>query len=99
MNKLRRIFNPTPEEELEDLVNFKTRWVDNLRKERGCSTCNNCEHIYNYSAFVTAEECICTAGLECDTVLFRVKNCPRWEYRDDIDKRIEELKEIINGVE
>ena len=98
MNKLRRMFNPTPEEELEDLIDFKTRWVDDLRKKRGCSTCNNCKHVNDYPAFVTAEECICTAGLECDTVLFRVENCSKWEVDDSIDKRMAELKEIINGM-
>jgi hypothetical protein len=49
-----------------------------FKKEQGCSTCKNCKHIINYPAFVTAEESICTVGLECDTVTFKVKNCPKW---------------------
>jgi len=46
--------------------------------ERGCATCRWCKHVYDYPAFVTAEECICTAGLECDTVLFSIKDCKEW---------------------
>ena len=49
-----------------------------FKSERGCSTCKNCKHVYNYPAFVMAEECVCEAGLECDTVLFRVKDCESW---------------------
>lgn len=48
------------------------------KEKKGCSTCKNCEHAYNYPAYVTAEEYVCRAGLECDTVLFTVKNCPKW---------------------
>jgi hypothetical protein len=52
--------------------------------KRGCSTCKHCKHVNDYPAFVTAEECICMAGLECDTVLFSVKNCKKWvgEYEE-----------------
>ncbi len=49
------------------------------KKDKGCSTCKNCEHIHNYPGYVTAEESICRVGLECDTVCFTVKNCPKWE--------------------
>lgn len=54
------------------------RLHDEQKNEKGCSTCKNCEHIYNYPAYVTVEECICKVGLECDTVCFSVKNCPKW---------------------
>lgn len=36
------------------------------------------EHVCNYPSYVTAEESICRAGLECDTVCFTIKNCPKW---------------------
>ena len=45
---------------------------------KGCSTCKNCKHTKDYPAYVTAEECECTAGLECDTVNFTVKDCESW---------------------
>lgn len=48
------------------------------KSDRGCSTCKNCEHKYNYPNYVISEECVCTIGLECDTVYFTVKNCPKW---------------------
>ena len=56
-----------------------------LKSKQGCSTCKNCKHVYNYPAYVTAEECICEEGLECDTILFEVKNCERWvsKYEND----------------
>lgn len=49
-----------------------------LKDKKGCSTCKNCKHVYLYPPFVTAEECECTVGLKCDTVLFSVENCPKW---------------------
>ena len=52
-----------------------------LAKKRGCSTCGHCRRVINLPGFVTGEECVCDAGLQCDTVLFNVKDCPRW--RDD----------------
>lgn len=54
---------------------------DEQKKEKGCSTCKYCEHIHNYPGFVTAEECICSVGLRCDTVYFTIKNCPKWAGR------------------
>lgn len=74
---LRRIFNPTKEEQEEDRQKCKELHYE-LAKEKGCSTCKHCVHVRNYPAFVTGEECECSAGLECDTVLFSVKNCPEW---------------------
>lgn len=46
--------------------------------DKGCATCKNCKHVREYLAYVTGEECVCMAGLECDTVLFSVKNCEKW---------------------
>lgn len=51
-----------------------------LAKEQGCSTCKHCKPTGRYYPnYVTAEHNYCDAGLECDTVLFTVKNCPKWE--------------------
>lgn len=77
-NKLRRIFCPTPEEQKEDFERYK-KLHDELAREKGCSTCKYCVRVRHYPGFVTGEECECTAGLKCDTVLFSVSNCPKWE--------------------
>ena len=77
-NKFRRIFNPTPEEFAEDMKKYKKLHYK-LAKDKECSTCKNIKHIISYPGFVTAEECECTVGLKCDTVLFSIKNCPKWE--------------------
>lgn len=79
-NKLRRIFCPTEEEQLEDLKQH-LMLHEKLKVKKGCSTCEYCMHVRNYPGFVTAEECECTAGLECDTVLFSVENCPKWKEK------------------
>lgn len=80
-NKLRRIFSPTPEDQEEIFQNL-LKWHNNRKKERGCSTCKHCIHVINYPGFVTAEECECDAGLECDTVLHSVKKCPKWQEKE-----------------
>lgn len=54
------------------------RLYNKYKKEKGCSTCKNCKHVVDYPGFVTAEESVCTVGLKCDTVTFKVKNCPKW---------------------
>jgi hypothetical protein len=54
------------------------RLYDEQKGNKGCSTCKHCEHIQHFPANVTAEESICRAGLECNTVLFSVKDCPKW---------------------
>lgn len=77
---LRRIFLPTEEEKQEDLNRYK-KIHDELKVKKGCSTCKHCIHVIDLPGFVTGEECECDAGLECDTVLFSVENCPRWEER------------------
>lgn len=74
-NKLREMFETTPEQ-LEYLRNIHNE----VAKKRGCSTCKWCvpdtEHYY--PNWVTAERSKCLKGLECDTVLFSVKNCPEY---------------------
>lgn len=77
-NKLRRIFSPTPEEREENLRKYRNLFND-LKQKKGCSTCKHCVHVADYPDFVTAEECECKAELQCDTVLFTVKNCEKWE--------------------
>lgn len=54
------------------------RLYDEQKEDRGCSTCKHRLHAYKYPSYVTAEESVCTVGLECDTVNFTVKNCPKW---------------------
>ena len=77
-NSLRRLIAPTPEERAEDWARYKAIH-DEVAKEKGCSTCKYCVKVKSYPDFVTAEECECKVGLECDTVLFSVKNCAKWE--------------------
>ena len=48
------------------------------KADKGCSTCKHCKHMYHYPNYIIAEDCICKVGLECDTVCFSVKNCPKW---------------------
>lgn len=78
MNRLRSMFYPTTEEAAA--LNQRMKKIfDEAAKSRGCSTCENCRHVVDYPGFVTGEENECTVGLECDTVLFRVKNCPQYK--------------------
>lgn len=71
-NRLRCLFcEEYQQEEFDSLYN-------EYKKDKGCSTCKNCKRVNNFPGFVTAEECVCEEGLNCDTVLFAVKNCPKW---------------------
>lgn len=76
----RRLFNPTPEEKEEDEKRAR-KVYDECAKERGCSTCWNCKRVKRFPGFVTAEECICIVGRECDTVMFKVKHCEKYKQR------------------
>lgn len=78
-------FRPT-EEQRKKLKEFYNQIFEEQVKEKGCSTCKHCRHIKDYPGYVIAEENECVAGLECDTVLFSVKNCPKWEKCDRTDK-------------
>lgn len=75
-NKLKCLFNCKEyvAEEVKELY-------DKQKVNKGCSTCKYCAHDHNYPGFITGEECVCNAGLKCDTVLFSVKNCPKWVGR------------------
>ena len=57
-----------------------------FKHEKGCSTCKYCRHIIDYPGFVTGEECLCEAGLACDTVSFSIQNCPKWIGIYEVDK-------------
>lgn len=80
MYSFRRIFNPTEEEKRQDYEFFKSIHKASARM-KGCTTCENCVQVQSLPGFVTGEECECMAGLECDTVLNTVKNCPKWKER------------------
>ena len=81
----RRTFNPTPEEEAEDRAKYMAMF-DKLAQKKGCSTCKNTYRVKRLPGFVTGEECICKAGLECDTVMFKVKNCKKYEKAEPFEK-------------
>ena len=72
MNKLREIFN-------KSFDNKSYQIHKQLAENRGCSTCKHCIHVFNYPSYVTGEECECDVGLQCDTVLFSVTDCEKWE--------------------
>lgn len=76
----RRIFAPTPDEQAKDRERYMKLHRE-LAKKKGCSTCGNIRHVISYPGFVMGEENECTVGLECDMVLFTVKNCPQWADR------------------
>lgn len=78
-----RIFHPTPIERAEDLE-FIYRILEEIAKAKGCGTCKHCEKVVSYPGFVTGEECVCNAGLECDTVFFSVTNCDKYQEMDFI---------------
>ena len=74
-NKLKCIFCGAYSKELSFQL------YNEQKADKGCSTCKHCECklACKCPSYIVAEECICTAGLECDTVLFTVKNCPKWD--------------------
>ena len=77
-NQLIDIFKPT-KEQLEERHKKYLELHKRLAKEKGCSTCKDCADTgIRYPGFVEAEMFECLAGLECDTVHFKVKNCPKW---------------------
>ena len=85
-NKLRRVFCPT-KEEMEQQKELIRAIYNASKSERGCTTCANCVLVREYPGFVTGEECECSAGLKCDTVLGTVRNCEKYiEY--DIEKHL-----------
>lgn len=84
MNKLRSMFNPTPEE-AEALNKRLKKIFDEAAKSRGCATCQNLQHVVDYPGFVTGEENECTVGLQCDTVYFTVNNCPQYKEKEYVN--------------
>ena len=81
MCDFRRTFFPTEEEKEQDKKHLQNIW-NKLKQNRGCLTCANCIHKRNYPGFVLGEECDCTEGLECDTILGGVKNCTKYKEAD-----------------
>lgn len=88
-NRLRRIFNPSPEVFAEDLKTIKAIHKE-VAKEHDCSTCKHIKHINDYPGYYTGEEYECAVGLTCNTILYSVKNCPnwmdRWDSCDNLEK-------------
>ncbi len=82
----RKTFFPT-KEEIEQQKEFIRKIHNENKVKCGCTTCANCIHVINYPGFVTGEECECSVGLKCDTVLDRVRNCKKY-VEDDIEKHL-----------
>lgn len=90
-NSFRRAFFPTEKEKEEKWKSYQKLCRD-LAKEKGCSTCKfrikkpNQPKLPDY---ILNEENMCIRGLECDTVVFSVKNCPLYKseekWYDDTD--------------
>ena len=92
----RKTFFPT-KEETEKQKEFLIKIHKESAKKCGCTTCANCIQVRHYPDFVTGEECECSVGLKCDTVLDRVRNCKKYvEY--DIEKDLNwETKNEFNN--
>lgn len=83
-NKLKRIFNPTYDERIEDYEEYK-RLHEQFAKDRGCATCLHYIHIMYLPRLEPEDENGCMFGLKCDTK--KVRNCPKWEdYFNDKKK-------------
>ena len=82
MANFQKTFKPTAAQMQADKENYELTFAK-LAKEQGCSTCRHCKpNGFDYPNQVTYERNYCDTGLECDTVLFSVKNCPKWEIRE-----------------
>ena len=78
MNKLREMIY----DESGKMADFIKKCHEEQKAKKGCSTCKNIRHVIDYPGFVTGEENECTVGLTCDTVLFSVTDCPKWEEQE-----------------
>lgn len=87
----RKVFCPTKEERLESALNF-LKIHKECARDKGCATCTHCHRVINLPGFVTGEEYECDVGLECDTVFFSVKNCPKWDEDMSTYEIVEMLK-------
>ena len=72
------IFPLTLEEQEKSRKNIE-KLYNTMAQDKECSTCSHCIHVRAYPDFVMGEECECEVGLQCDTVLFSIKNCPSYE--------------------
>ena len=96
-NAVRRAFNPTPEEELEDLNKY-IEIFKRSKKGKHCSTCKNWTPPPEGLPGFVEDHGDCSEGYVVDTV----KNCPKYIYSedcgmDDVIKRRNELKKIIRS--
>lgn len=90
MSTFRRVFFPTKEEIHQQCEFLRIIHRENAKK-RGCNSCANCVHVRHYPGFVTGEECECTVGLKCDTMLDTVRNCEKYiEY--DIEEYLKDIE-------
>lgn len=76
-----QVFRPT-QGEIEARNNLIKRLYEEEVVKKGCLACTHCHHVRRYPDYVTGEEYDCEAGLECDTILDTVKDCPSWEKQD-----------------
>lgn len=78
MANFQKTFKQTSAQKEVAMENYKSMFAK-LAKEKGCSTCKHCKpNGFDYPDWVTYERNYCDAGLECDTVLYTVKNCDKW---------------------
>lgn len=91
-NKLKRIFNPTYEERIEDYEEYK-RLHEQFAKDRGCATCLHYINIMYLPGLEPEDEDRCMFGLKCDTKT--VRNCPKWE-NDFSEKKKSEWEEWVS---
>lgn len=79
------VFKPTPEEQA--MQRTRMQKVFNMAaKDEGCSTCEYCvvnTDLPYHPTFGMVEQNKCMQGLECDTVLFSVKHCPKYKKSED----------------
>lgn len=96
MNKLRRLFNPTPEEREEDAREFK-KFIQQLIDERACCTCQHYEPAPEVPA-------CCSSCSYCnmlnitspqETCLFYVLNTDFGNIHENTDNRCRECGIIL----
>ncbi len=91
-----RTFCPTKEQQIE-FYKKQFELYKYISKQKGCSTCANKKHVVSYPNYVIAEEYKCTVGLECDTVLHSVNNCPKYKGNNADKKFREMIKKLEEG--
>lgn len=75
---LRRIFNPTPEEQEEDWVRYIEICKQNIKDKR-CCTCAHCYDVPGYHpGFVTGGE------IDCDLGRCPIETCENYELNKEL---------------